>query len=531
MTAPVPATFEPAGITVWVAPGTTVLDAARSAGVVIAAPCGGRGVCGACGVRVVSGALGVADEQELAGLERARPGTRLACRARIIGPASVRPIAVGVMESEARLPGAACTTLVAGVDLGTTSIAVALIDPASGLEVARASVANPQATYGSDVLSRLSAASAGYSAQLRALAEQGVAAALDVACAACQGEGGTVERLVVAGNTAMVALLAGVEVGSLAVAPFCAPQVPHRLEPGPELARHLVAGVGVDVLPPIAGFVGGDALAASLAAGMLQADSPVLLVDFGTNAEIVLATGDDGGDGDARYRLTVASAAAGPAFEGSGISCGGPAAPGAVTEVRVDADGSVSLTTMGGGEPEWFSGSGLVSAIAALRRTGNIDASGLMTSTGALAQRFGMDTQGVLTVSLGDEGSALTITQLDVRALQLAKAAVQVGVRAVLRSAGLGAADLSRVGVAGAFGSALDPQDLIELGILPMGTADKADRIGNAALDGASVVALDPGVTDMVRAAGADAHHVELARLDGFNDQLMDATALIPYEV
>ena len=175
----VPVTFEPANVTVWVDPGVTLGEAARMAGIIIAAPCGGRGVCGSCGVRVLDGDLATADEVEVATLRRAGPGVRLSCRARVESAVSVRPIVVGPRTGGASTHGeAASLPLVAGVDLGTTSIAAVLIDPTTGQELSRAVVPNPQQAYGADVLTRMSAAIAGSSADLRSLAEQGIIGAL-----------------------------------------------------------------------------------------------------------------------------------------------------------------------------------------------------------------------------------------------------------------------------------------------------------------------------------------------------------------
>ena len=160
MTSRVPVTFEPAGVTTWVVAGTTLTDAARQAGIMVPAPCGGRGVCGSCGVSVLAGALASADEAERAMLVRARPGIRLACRATVVGPVTVRPLALDAtsVQAPALVGSMAAGPLVAGVDLGTTSVAVALVDPRTGRELARASVANRQQRFGADVLARLSAA-------------------------------------------------------------------------------------------------------------------------------------------------------------------------------------------------------------------------------------------------------------------------------------------------------------------------------------------------------------------------------------
>ena len=321
----------------------------------------------------------------------------------------------------------------------------------------------------------------------------------------------------------MTALLLGADTSSLAVYPFSPPSMSETLPEGSAVLEALPIDAELSVLPPIAGFVGGDALAATLAAGMVDADEPTLLVDFGTNAEIILA-----GAGT----MVVASAAAGPAFEGVGVSCGGPAALGAATRVSIADDGSVRFDTLGPEPARWFSGSGLVSAVAELRRCGHIDAAGLFHVDGPLADSFERGEGDVLAVRLGDGAAGcLTLTQLDVRALQLAKAAVRVGVSAVLSAAGVKADALRRLLIAGAFGSALEPDDLIALGVLPAGLALSARRIGNAALDGAAVVALDPGVMLLAERAAHSARHVDLALDEGFARALMIATELAPYSI
>jgi uncharacterized 2Fe-2S/4Fe-4S cluster protein (DUF4445 family) len=275
------------------------------------------------------------------------------------------------------------------------------------------------------------------------------------------------------------------------------------------------------MLPPVAGFVGGDALAAALAAGLVDADEPKLLVDFGTNAEIVLA-----GCGP----LIVASAAAGPAFEGAGISCGGPAAEGAVTKVTIHREGSVELTAIGSELPRWFSGSGVVSAVAELLRAGHLRADGLLVGQGPLEDRFTL-VDGVVTVSLGGAGVCLSVNQLDVRSLQLAKAAVRTGIEAVLRSAGIGALALREILVAGAFGSALHSADLVDLGVFPRDAATQIRSVGNAALEGAAVIALDPALLDVATTVASGARHVDLAGDPGFAAALMEATELKAYTI
>ena len=514
-------TFAPSGVTTWVSAGTTVLEAAKSAGILLVAPCGGRGVCGACAVRVVDGALAGPDDVERAALVAAPKGIRLACRATVA--TAVRLSVPSRRENAPELADGADAVepLLAGVDLGTTSVAAVLIEAESGRELARVTVQNRQQIFGADVLSRVSASLAGHGRELSDLVERSVLDALAAAATASGTDVRRIQRVVLAGNSAMAALLAESDMSSLSGHPFTPPFVGGPLRRDSALLSALAVDAEATVLPPVAGFVGGDALAAVIGAGLVYAEAPILLVDFGTNAEIILAD---------RGALTVASAAAGPAFEGAGLSCGGPATDGAVVAVRIDSDGVVHAEVLGGGLPTWFSGSGLVSAMAALRRLGHLSAEGLLTARGSLEQRFFIDERGVVGVSLGREDGRLSLNQLDVRVFQLGKAAVRVGVEAVLSAAGVEPAQLTEVLLAGAFGSALDVEDLIELGVLPRAVMSVTRSVGNAALDGAAAIVLDHELLLLAEDTARAAHHVELAADPSFNVRFLAATALEPFD-
>ena len=523
MSAPrVPVTFAPEGLTVWVVAGTTVVEAARAAGIIIPTPCGGRGTCGACGVRVRSGALSEPNADEQAALAHAPQGVRLACRARVVGPVEVKPLVAG-SRIVARASGEAgeLRPVVAGVDLGTTSVAAVIIDLRSGSELARVSVPNLQQRAGADVLSRISAALAGGAEELRMLAEESIVNALSLAAQHAGVRLAGVSRVVIAGNTAMAALLCGVDPTSLSVHPFRAPALPTVVD-SVALRAALSANAEVLLVPAMASFVGGDALAGVLYSRMLDTAAPVLLVDLGTNAEIVLSRGGV---------LHTTSAAAGPAFEGAGIACGGPAADGAVSLVAVTEEGACDLTVLGGGQPEWFSGSGVVSAMSALLRLGHIDATGLMHRDGVLEDRYAVDDSGIAGFAFGVGSGCLRITQLDVRAVQLAKAAIHVGIESVLRTAGCTASELTQVRVAGAFGFSVQPADLVALGVLPAESARVALRVGNTSLEGAAAIALDPGLLVRAEVAVAAAVSVELAGVAGFNEAFLSAMELAPYSL
>jgi len=524
LAARVPVTFSPAGVTVWVAAGSTVLAAARAAGVLIAAPCGGRGVCGSCGVRVLDGVLEPPDEIERAGLTQAAPGVRLACRARVGSAVALRPI----VSQSASSATAVCTdderSLVAGVDLGTTTVSAVIVSATSGRELGRSTVPNAQAAWGADVLSRISASMAGSGQELSLAAARSVMQALEAACghgSRCLNEIG---RLVIAGNTAMATLLAEGNPESLAHAPFDIPAGITSIDSG--LLPLSLPNTRIELVPPIASFVGGDAAAGLLAAGMLAAGprsalGTQVLVDLGTNAEIVVS---------GPLGLTVASAPAGPAFEGFGISNGGPWAPGAIENVARDGSGLV-VAVAGGGQAHWLCGSGLTSAITTLRESGHITTDGLMKREGPWSDRFS-DVQGVLGFSLSVDGAGPPfLLQTDVRAFQMAKSAVAAALSTVLKTAGVKPGGVAKVSVSGSFGSALNPSDLVELGVLPRDFADRVEIVGNTSLLGAAMIAFDPELKGVLAEETALASHVELATDERFMSGFVEHLALTPFSM
>jgi len=513
----VPVTFEPSGATAWVEPGATVLEAAQVAGLGIPATCGGRATCGSCAVRVVAGELAAPASDESAALKNAHTGVRLACRGRVIGPVTVRPLVdqAAAVTSPAAFPSDG--DLVAGVDLGTTNVAAAVIDARRGIEVGRALVANRQSSFGADVLSRLSAAAAGKGHELQRLAEESVTDALVGAVG--HDAASRVVRVTIAGNTAMASLFSGADVTSLQAHPFATPRACCSARSDSSLARSIAPTARISVVEPIAGFAGGDLVAGIVALGLTSTAAPKLLVDIGTNAEVAVSI---------KGKLWVASAAAGPAFEGGGLRSGGPAVHGAVSGVSL-VDDDVRLETIGGEPATWFSGAGLLSALALLRRTGHIDASGLMDAQGPLADRFYRGDDGVLLVRLGAGAGELELSQLDVRSLQLAKAAVRVAIESVLRAAKVPAQRLEVVHVSGAFGSALCPSDLIELGVVPRATQGRIRAAGNTALAGAVALANDLAGADAIGRITATAHHVDLAAQADFNAALVAALNLEPF--
>jgi len=519
-------TFLPAERSAQVAIGTPVLEAATEAGVIIPAPCGGRGACGRCAVTVVSGELAPASDEEIAALARARMSAasrvRLACMARVSGPVTLRTMGATVVHEPSRpVQASAGSAVVAGVDLGTTSVGAQLVDVSRGALLATARVPNRQARYGADVLSRVSAALAGDAERLAADAEESVSDALETALAAAGAGPTALARIVLAGNTAMISLLARADVSGLAAHPFTTGLA--------DLERIHVAALDerfgdteVWLVPAVGAFVGGDLVAGMLAEGLTGGAAGTLFADLGTNAEVAAVLGE---------RVVVTSAPAGPAFEGWGIACGGRFGPGGVTGVRTSSDAGLS-PVFTGERPGHLTGSGLVSAVALLRRLGHLDADGLLVAAGPAAERF-FDVGGVRAVSLAPDplDRGVYLTQLDVRAFQSAKAAVCAAIRAVAAYTGFGSVPVSEVVVAGAFGGALEAADLVDLGVVPSECAAVVRTAPDAALRGAAAIALEPGLLADARALARRAVHVDMAAAESFSDEFMACLRLEPYRL
>lgn len=512
MTARVPVTFEPAGLTTWVAPGTKVSEAAMALGIIIPMPCGGHGVCGRCAVKVLDGDLEPPDDVERAALNLAPSGIRLGCRARVAAPVTIHPL-VSSAETRVSRSGQAASdsVVVAAIDLGSTTVRALLADAVSCRERSRASVLNRQVRFGADVASRVTAALEGFSAELRDDAVTSIINALESACSAAGVIREDIVRAVIVGNPVMMALLIGCEVAGFAAAPFSVPGVLHDPNAAADVAALIAPRAAFAIVPAVASFVGGDLVAGLLAAGLACDSRSTLYVDIGTNAEIAWC---------AQRRLEVASTAAGPAFEGYGISHGGVIGPGAVTRISLDRT-EMSIEVMGGGSAEWICGSGLISAIAMLRRVGHLDAGGRLWPSGPFADKF-TTFENEVAIGLGAHGGPPYILQRDVRAVQTAKAAVVAGLASLAPASGEQAVTLV---VSGSFGASLAAEDLVDLGIVPADVAN-VRIVEDGALIGAAAIALFPDLITEAAELAKRAHHVELASNDTFKRLFVAATRL-----
>jgi uncharacterized 2Fe-2S/4Fe-4S cluster protein (DUF4445 family) len=399
------------------------------------------------------------------------------------------------------------------VDIGTTTLVVALVDLESGDELAVASALNPQTAYGHDVLSRIHFAAGpdGLATMQLALVD-GLNALIEQVCQRAGVEPGHIHEAVLGGNTCMLHIAAAVDPAPLGRSPY---------RPSLTGASHLRAaelGLGIAVhglvyLPPvISGFVGADITAGILATDLHRSQQTVLLLDIGTNGEMVLAHAGE---------LWATSTAAGPAFEGVNIECGMRAALGAVDAVTAN-DGGWTLHAIGDVPAIGICGSGLIDLVSCLVKNGAIGRNGRFETKAAAPVGNWDEREGRCLLRLSD---GVVLTQKDVRQVQLAKAAIRAGLDALLAEAKVRRQDVERVLVAGSFGYHLRPDSLAGSGLLPGSLAAKVEVVGNTCKAGAVTLLTNNGARRELQVVAARVRSIELANDVTFARRFVDQMA------
>ncbi len=412
------------------------------------------------------------------------------------------------------------------VDLGTTKIAGYLVDLGTGMTLTSAGAMNPQIAYGEDVVSRLGVAisSADGARQMQTLVVEALNGLASELCAQADCQREQVVEAVVVGNTAVHHLFLGLPVEHLAHSPFV-PVVAGPLDvKARDLGLGLAPGAYVHLLPNVAGYVGGDHVAALLATEPWRSSGPVLLLDIGTNTEVSLTKGET---------ITAVSCPSGPAFEGGHIRDGMRAAPGAIERLRIPTGrDEVQYQTIDDAPPVGICGSGILDAVAQLYLAGVVDQSGRMRDGHSRVRSREGHREFVL-VSEEERGGhpALAITQGDVREVQLAKAAIRAGIQVLLEATGCSEGDLEQVIIAGAFGSYIDVSSAMDTGMLPALPLDRFRQVGNAAGAGARLALVSTRKRAEAQALASRVRYVELATASGFSQAFLQASALGRYRL
>jgi uncharacterized 2Fe-2S/4Fe-4S cluster protein (DUF4445 family) len=415
-------------------------------------------------------------------------------------------------------------------DLGTTTVVATLLDVGTGTPVAVASMLNKQQPFGADVISRISATMLDAAAlpRLTGLAAQTLQELAEDVCEQAGIEPAQIYEVALAGNATMTSILLGVDPEPLGVAPFILAAQSYPELPAKELGLEIHPEARATVFPALGAYVGGDLVAGMLATGMTRDRRLRLLIDVGTNCEVVLGSADG---------VVCTAAPAGPAFEAAQIACGMRAAEGAIEVVRL-RDGAVELDVIGDAEPAGICGSGLVDAAAELVRVGLLDKSGRFVSEEEaeqidpqLASRLTAREDGTRIFVLhwaggeGDVEGAVYLSQRDVRELQFAKAAIATGWRLLIEDLGIAETEIQQVLLAGSFGSYLSPSSAIRIGLVPKLALARIVAAGNVAGEGAKMALLSLQERHAAEAILDEVRYIELSDRPDFNDRFVEQLA------
>lgn len=501
--------------------------------------CGGRGLCAGCEIELRSG--GLARLADAATLEPGPAGVVRACQVRLPAQGAVR-IAVParsllrhepavVAEFQVRIPRARDplepgARYGAAVDVGTTTVALLLCDLATGRVLAEESAFNAQIAHGEDVLTRIQRCATDKAAVgrlQRAIAAETIQPLLAAAAARAGVALAEITVMAVSGNTTMQHLLAGVDPTPMGTHPFTPVFLEHRRLSPRELGLAFGgADAAVHLLPGPAAYVGADLASGLVATGMLYDEGPVLLVDVGTNGEIIAKVGD---------RLVGCATAAGPAFEGAGLSCGVRGVTGAIERVRLATDPfAVECEIIGGGaRPIGLCGSAYVDFLWEGRRTGFLGPAGRFTPE--LAARAGdalVQRKWGYKLRLHAHGASgpVWISEVDIARLLQAKAAIAAGITTLLGVLGAAPRDVRTVYLAGGFGMHLSLEHAVGCGLLPGFAESQVCVVGNTSLGGAFLVLNDRSLLAEMQTACRRLEALELNLQPGFEDAYIDHLAL-----
>ncbi|MFH1152935.1 MAG: ASKHA domain-containing protein [Pseudomonadota bacterium] len=523
--------------------GQTLAEGLEQSGIIIEKPCGGLGNCGACRIWVETPGAVPPTPSDTISMEENKTGLRLACRAvpekdctvrleesyvhehrsrdhgRILSRNShirrtgARPAVRVIREGERFLLSCdkedapiALTQWHAGyrpkglaIDIGTTTMVLSLVCLETGEELATATSLNPQVVFGHDVMTRIQHARTG--AGLNDLTGAVREKLNHLIQETCDLSGSRQEEIVdvcIGANTTMLQLAAGMDPTPLGRAPFRHDIQGGRSYPADLFGLGLNAAVRVYIPPVVHAFVGTDISAGlTCCPGFFNRDRSVLFIDLGTNGEIALNAGG---------RWLTTSTAAGPAFEGMGLSTGMRAKDGAVE--RVDyADGRFAFHTIGGKTVRGICGSGIVDLLWALLESGSLDPSGRLLQGGAAAFRI-VQMEGQLAF---EYAQGFYLTQKDIRQIQLVKGAVRAGIDLILDAGGIPADRLDRICVAGGLGNYLNPASMAGIGLIPDGTAARLEFCGNTSLGGSFLLLTDGDLRAFLQAEAEKMTYLHLA--------------------
>ena len=414
------------------------------------------------------------------------------------------------------------------IDIGTTTIVAYLLSLTDGKVIARRALTNPQQGAGADVLSRIAYAAENPTG-LSQLQTMVIDSLNQMILNMCQEKGIKPEQIyqaVVVGNTTMSHLFLGIDPTYLAPAPFIPAFRQAVTVKAAELGLKILDDGIVTLLPIVAGYVGSDTVGVMLAGRIDKLQGIHLLVDIGTNGEMVLV---------GKGRILTCSTAAGPAFEGAGIKFGMRAAEGAIEAVKITEDVELGIIGEEKTKARGICGSGLIDAVAEMYKAGIITPEGRMPTTKSALDKLPPALRARVLNHNGNRefvlawkeqsatGENITLTQKDIRALQLAKGAILAGIRMLMDRLEVKVEDIDQIHLAGAFGNYINKVSALEIGLLPKVSPDKVQSLGNAAGNGAQMALLSSAEMAKAIKLAQNAEHIELSAATDFQNEFLKA--------
>jgi len=528
----------------------TVLQALRRRGYEIEGPCNGQGICGKCRIRVEdSASVPETPHRQISESETWEKGIRLACRlipkvditihlpddfsvdARILEGEllkgiDLKPAAVVVSENGAyRMQYAGEDSAVVlekwkpqyspkglAIDIGTTTLVITLFCLRTGRELSTASSINPQTQFGHDVLSRIQKGSTEEGlAKLAEVVREELNRLILVTCKKSNAVAEEVLDVVIGGNTTMLELVAAINPEPLGHLPFKV-EIKGGVSYGARAFGLDINPAGRIYVPPIVhAFIGSDITAGVLACGCLEKKKPSLFVDIGTNGEMGLNNGN---------RFIVTSTAAGPGFEGMGVSCGIRAVPGAVEAAHFDGE-AIDIKTIDAQPSRGICGSGIIDMVASLLKAGVVDAGGRMQTPsrgGKVQTPLAEHLQLINSQPAFKIADDVFFTQGDIRQLQLAKGAIRTGIDMLMSEANVTPDDLEDITLAGAFGYHLRPDSLASIELIPQQLARKVRFAGNTSKAGCALMLLNASLREYLEKQVQSVEHLPLAEKLSFQE-------------
>ena len=525
----------------------TVLEALIGAGIFLRTDCGGKGSCGKCRVKILpplADGAAAPDETEtkILGPANLAAGLRLACRLKTVGDIYLEIPETSRLSAEVAQKG--LPTLIdkfaqmaaprsgrsdsygLAVDLGTTTIAVYLCSLGTATLTASTSARNPQTLFGDDVMSRISAIRLDPDLLIRQqkMAVRAIEWGINSLCRSTGIDPAAIGTMVVVGNSTMIHIFTGTNPSSIGVFPYTPQFVEAKTLRAADVGFRFNPAAQIRTLPLMTGFIGADIVSAALASELSRSAPGTMLVDVGTNGEIMYL-GKDG--------LSATSCATGPAFEGAAISHGMHAVSGAIDAVRIDKNNGravCSVIQRNPSEPKKVAGicgSGVISTVAELYRAGIILKDGAFDRNAAIPYlQFDDNDLPEYILVPGDEtqdGRPVTFTQKDVRAIQLAKGALRTGIDLLCREAGT--VNPAKIWVAGAFGSYINKTDALKIGMFPWMPEVDIEVVGNAAGAGAILALFDPDVSTAANELTRATRVLDLSAHPDFQETFINALA------